>query len=62
MHAQQAQDVLLNQIKAVNISPAIAARQSTDTQVGAPKEGVDTTGVEDGTWLSDIWLVLLDLP
>ncbi len=62
MHTQQAQDVLLNQIKLVNVSLAIAARQGTNTQVGAPKEGADTTGVENGTWSSDVWIVLLDLP
>jgi hypothetical protein len=62
MHAQQAQDVLLNQIKVVNDSPAIAARQGTNTQVGAPEEGADTTGVENRTWSSDISLMLLDVP
>jgi hypothetical protein len=62
MHTQQAQDVLLNQIKVVNVSPAFAARQGTDMQVGAPKEGADTTRVENGTWSSDVLLVLLDLP
>ncbi len=61
MHAQQAQDVLLNQIKVVNISPAIGARQGTDTQVGALEEGADTTGVENGTWSSDVFLLSLDL-
>jgi hypothetical protein len=30
MHAQQAQDVPLNQMEVVNASPAIAARQGTD--------------------------------
>jgi hypothetical protein len=54
MHAQQAQDVPLNQTEVVNASPAIAARQGTDTQIGAPKEGADTTGVENGTWSSDV--------
>ncbi len=48
MHAQQAQDVPLNQVEVVNVSLAIAARQGTDTPIGAPKEGVDTTGVENG--------------
>ena len=62
MHAQQAQDVPLNQMEVVNASLAIAAQQGTDTQVGAPKEGADTTGVENGTWSSDVLLVLLDLP
>jgi hypothetical protein len=49
MHAQQAQDIPLNQMEVVNASLAIAARQGTNTQVGAPKEGADTTGVENGT-------------
>jgi hypothetical protein len=31
-------------------------------QIGAPKEGVDTTGVENRTLSSDVLLVLLDLP
>jgi hypothetical protein len=31
-------------------------------QVGAHKEGADTTGVENRTWSSDVLLVLLDLP
>jgi hypothetical protein len=62
MHSQQAQDVSLNQMEVVNASPAIAARQGTDMQIGAPKEGADTTGVENGTWSSDVLLVLLDLP
>jgi hypothetical protein len=39
MHAQQAQDVPLNQMEVVNASLAIAAWQGTNTQVGAPKEG-----------------------
>ncbi len=62
MHVQQAQDVLLNQMEVINVSPAIAARQGTERQVGAPEEGADTTGVENGTWLSDVSLVLLNLP
>jgi hypothetical protein len=62
MHAQQAQDVPLNQMEVVNASPAIAAQQCTNTQMGASKEGTDTTGVENGTWSSDVLLVLLDLP
>jgi hypothetical protein len=53
MHAQQAQDVSLNQMEVINTSLAIAAWQGTDTQLGAPKEGTDTTGVEDGIWSSD---------
>ncbi len=61
MHAQQVQDVPLNQMEVINTSPAIAARQGTDTQVGAPEEGADTTGVENGTWSSDVLLMLLDL-
>ncbi len=61
MHAQQAQDVPLNQMEVVNASPAITARQGTNTQVGAPKEGADTTGVENGTWSSDVLLMSLDL-
>ncbi len=36
--------------------------QGTDTQAGAPKEGANTTWVENGTWSSDVLLVLLDLP
>ncbi len=62
MHAQQAQDVPLNQMEAVNASPAIAARQGTDMQIGASEEGADTTGVENGTWSSDVLLVSFDLP
>ncbi len=62
MHAQQAQDVPLNQMEVVNASPAIAARQGTNMQIGAPEEGVDTTEVENRTWSSDVLLVLLDLP
>jgi hypothetical protein len=61
MHAQQAQDVPLNQMQVVNASTAIAAQQGTDTQVGAPEEGADTTGMENGTWSSDVLLMLLDL-
>jgi hypothetical protein len=61
MHAQQAQDVPLNQMEAINASLAIAARQGTDMQIGAPEEGADTTGVENGTWSSDVLLMLLDL-
>jgi hypothetical protein len=61
MHAQKAQDVPLNQMEVDNTSPATAAQQGTDTQVGAPKEGADTTGVKNGTWSSDVLLVLLDL-
>jgi hypothetical protein len=62
MHAQQAQDVPLNQMEVVYASLAIAARQGTDTQIGAPEEGADTTGVENGTWSSDVSLELLGLP
>jgi hypothetical protein len=62
MHAQQAQDVPLNQMEVVNASPAIVAQQGTNMQMGASKEGADTTGVENGTWSSDVLLVLLDLP
>jgi hypothetical protein len=62
MHAQQAQDAPLNQMEVINASLAIAAQQGTDTQVGAPGEGVDTTGVENRTWSSDVLLVSLDLP
>ncbi len=49
-------------MEAVNASLAIAAWQGTNTQVGAPKEGADTTGVENRTWVSDVLLVLLNLP
>jgi hypothetical protein len=62
MHAQQAQEVPLNQMEVVKASPEIAAQQCTNTQKGASKEGVDTTGVENGTWSSDVLLVSLDLP
>ncbi len=62
MHVQQAQDVPINQMEVVNASPAIVARQGTDMQVGALEERADTTGVENGTWSSDVSLVLLDLP
>jgi hypothetical protein len=62
MHAQQTKDVPLNQKEVVNASPAIAAQQGTYTQVGAPEEVADTTGVENGTWSSYVFLVLLDLP
>jgi hypothetical protein len=54
MHAQQAQDVPLNQMEVVIASPAIVAWQGTDTQVGAPEEGAVTTGVENKTWSSDV--------
>jgi hypothetical protein len=62
MHAQQAQDVPLNQMEVVDASPAIAAQQGTDMQEEATKEGVDTTGLENETWLYDVTLMLLDLP
>ncbi len=62
MHTQQAQDVPLNQVEVVNASPAIAAQQCTNTQIGAPEERADTTGVENGTWSSDVLLESLDLP
>jgi hypothetical protein len=62
MHTQQAQDVPLNQMEDVNTSLAIVAWQGTDTQVGASEERGDTTGVENGTWSSDVLLVFLDLP
>ena len=62
MHAHQAQDVPLNQMEVINASLAIAAQQGTHTQVGAPEEGADTTGVENGTWSSDFLLMLLNLP
>ncbi len=63
MHAQQAKDVLLNQMEVINASLAIAALQCTDTQMGASREGADTTGVENKTWSSDVLLVvLLNLP
>jgi hypothetical protein len=61
MHAKQAQDVPLNQMEVVNASLAIAAQQGTNMQIVAPKEGVDTTGVENGTWSSDVSLMLLHL-
>jgi hypothetical protein len=61
MHTQQAQDVPLNQMEVINTSPAIAAQQGTNTQVGAPKEGAGTTGVENRIWSSDVLLVSLDL-
>jgi hypothetical protein len=62
MHAQQAQDVPLNQMEVVNASLVVAAQQGTDTKIGASKEGADTTRVENGSWSSDVLLVLLDLP
>jgi hypothetical protein len=62
MHAQQGQDVLLNQRKVIKASPTIAAQQGSNTQMGATKEGVDITRVENGTWSSDVSLELLDLP
>jgi hypothetical protein len=62
MHAQQAQDVPLNQIKVVNKSLAIVPQQGTHMQAGAPEERADTIGVENRTWSSDVLLVLLDLP
>ena len=49
MQAQQAQDVPLNQVEVINAYPAVA-QQGTNTQIGAPKEGADTTGVKNGTW------------
>ncbi len=62
MHPQQAQDVPLNQMEVLNASPAIVAWQGINMQVGATEEGADTTGVENGTWSSDVLLVSLDLP
>jgi hypothetical protein len=38
------------------------AQQNTDTQIGVSKAGADTTRVENGTWSSDVLLVLLDPP
>jgi hypothetical protein len=49
-------------MEVLNASPAIAAWQGIDTQTGAPKEGADTTGVENRTWSSDVFFVLLNLP
>jgi hypothetical protein len=49
MHAQQTQDIPLNQMEVVNASPAIAAQKFTDTQIRASKAGADTTGVENGS-------------
>ncbi len=57
MHTQQAQDIPFNQMEVVNAFPAIAAWQGTDTQIGASEKGEDTTGVENGTWSSDVLLV-----
>jgi hypothetical protein len=54
--------VLLNQMEVVNAFPTIAVRQGTDMQMGATKEGVDITGAKNGTWSSDVSLMLLDLP
>ncbi len=62
MYAQQAQDVPSNQVEVVNASLAMVAQQCTKTQMGASKEGADTTGVENGTWSSDVLLMLLNLP
>jgi hypothetical protein len=62
MHAQQGQDVLLNQREVVEASLTIAAQQGTDMQMGATKKGLDITGAENGTWSSDVSLDLLDLP
>jgi hypothetical protein len=61
MHIQQAQDAPLNQMEVVNASLAVAARQGTDMQVGTPKDGAGTTGVENGTWSTDVLLVLRNL-
>ncbi len=61
MHAQQGQDVLLNQRDVVEASLTIAAQQGTNTKMGATKEGVDITGAKNGTWSSDVSLKLLDL-
>jgi hypothetical protein len=61
MHAQQTQDVPLNQMEVINTSPTIVARQDTDMQIGAPEKGADTTGVENGIWSSNVLLMLLDL-
>jgi hypothetical protein len=61
MHAQQTQDVPLNQMEVVNTSLAIAAWQGTHMQIGASKEGVDTIGVENRTWSSDVLLLSLNL-
>jgi hypothetical protein len=62
MHAHQTQDVPLNLMEVINAFPAIAAQQGTDTQIGASEEGAEITGVENGTWSSDVLLMLLDLP
>jgi hypothetical protein len=62
MHAQQAQDVPLNQMEVVNASLAIAARKCTNMQIRASKAGAYTTGVENGTWSSDVLLMPLNLP
>jgi hypothetical protein len=62
MHAQQGQDVLLNQREVVKASPTVAAQLGTNTQMGATKKGADITGAENGTWSSDVSLKLLDLP
>ncbi len=62
MHAQQGQDVLLNQREVIKASLTIAAQQGSNTQMGASEEGADITWVENGTWSSDVLLELLDLP
>ncbi len=62
MHAQQGQDVLLNQMEIINASPTIACQQVTNTQMGTTKKRADITGVGNGTWSSDVSLELLDLP
>jgi hypothetical protein len=62
MHAQQGQDVLLNQLEVVNASPTTACQQGTNTQMGTTKRGVDITRAGNGTWSSDMPLKLLDLP
>jgi hypothetical protein len=62
MHAQQGWEVLFSQGKVVKASLTIAAQQPLDTQMGATEEGADITGVENGTWSSDVLLELLNLP
>ncbi len=62
MHAHQGQEVLLNQRKVAKASPRIIAQQGTNMQMGATKKGADITGVENGSWSSDVSLELLELP
>jgi hypothetical protein len=52
---------MYHSIKVVKDSPTTVSWQGTNKQVEATKEGADTTGVENGTWSSDVLLMSLNL-